>query len=364
MFHVQQHSPAKQAHGRAPGLLRSASPRKKHAHRLGDGEIASSAAGPAAHSHGIVPVKPTQRSNAKPTLGKTIDGATAKALFGGAGPSGKSASSSKGRAANPAPSKNLSTPPSNGSRFTQLPSALMTSPRRALGDKTNASPLKNISELPELPAAWDQTELIHAAPQSAEPEVSIEPPALKGILNSVALTEEELDELCTEFNRGDFARNPPVEIPEAFSDLVPCAEALSPSLRNFQAVLFNHFSRIPDEPIAWEPPSADVLRDEGRLVAVPESRTAQAQSSATASAVNSRLNKASVPSKTSGPPELAAAATKAPTRPLTTSRKAPTSTSTSIASNSRTALSLAARSASSSTTGAAAKRPAAPRSRP
>ncbi|KAL9934278.1 hypothetical protein V8E36_006734 [Tilletia maclaganii] len=251
MFHVQQHSPIKQTHGRSAALLRSASPHKKHAHRLGDGDIA----GDAGPSNSHVPIKPTQRPSNKPTLGKSLDAGAAKALFGSGTGAGAGASSKNKAFSGPGAGTSklmkpsmITTPPAGGVRSQDL----MTSPRRALGDKTNASPQRPFAELQPAPVTWNQSEL---GALSLEGSTSVEPPVLKGILASTALTEDELDELFGEFNGGDYARNAPLDRPDTFADLPPSTQSFSIATRNIQAILCNHFMDSGDGTTPYEPPT-------------------------------------------------------------------------------------------------------------
>ncbi|KAE8243699.1 hypothetical protein A4X06_0g6143 [Tilletia controversa] len=251
MFHVQQqaHSPTKHLHSRSAAQLRPTSPRKKqhqHAHRLADGAPGPSHAGP---SDDIVPVKPTLRTNLKPTLGKSLDPSAAQALFGGhPKPDAFSAESSK-TTTTMTKKKMVTTPTGHGPSKQPPP---MTSPRKALGDKTNASPTKNLAELPDLQADFISDEF---GALSLEAEASVEPPCLKGILTSAALTEDELEDLCGEINRGDSARALPMDRPDTFADLPPSAQSFQATSRNLQAIFSNHFSGSPDIPILYEAPS-------------------------------------------------------------------------------------------------------------
>ncbi|KAE8229957.1 hypothetical protein CF326_g5053 [Tilletia indica] len=314
MFHVQQaHSPTKHMHSRSAAGLRSTSPRKKqhqHAHRLGDGDMGPQA-GP---SDSIVPVKPTQRSNLKPTLGKSLDPSAAKALFGGQPKAGPSAGPSKAIS-----KKIITTPPANGaSRGSELP-PLMTSPRKALGDKTNASPTKNVVELPEPASTWNPTEL---GELSLQAESSVEPPALKGILTSSALTDAELDEICGEINSGDFARALPMDRPDAFADLPPSADTFKAASRNLQAVFSNHFAATPQAPISYEhPPCWNMGTEE------PTARPTQPKPS----------SRPITSSTTSRPPRT----TTAPASKVRTHARVPSSSSTSTSTTASRARSVA-----------------------
>ncbi|KAK0553660.1 hypothetical protein OC845_001132 [Tilletia horrida] len=309
MFHIPtQHSPSKHQQSRSAGVLRSTSPHKKqhqHAHRLGDGDIAPRAG---SSRDSAVPIKPTQRTAAKPKLGKSIDASTAKALFGGLK---KDDASSSGGSSSKQNRKEIKTPPSRMGGSVPNGAPLMSSPRRALGDKTNASPERRIAQLPQIPA-WIQND---AQLNSLPGDASLVAPGTQGILQSLPLPDEEIDDMFDgDKNSGELARNPPEERPDIFADLVPAAESLSLANRNFGNIIRSFYQNgEKDEEIPWEPPSlAEVMGD---AFLPPTGPKPTSKPTTKPSTTKSSTTKSSTTKPSTRPVRSTTATTKRPARP-------------------------------------------------